>query len=121
VDGFALEVLDAYLEMLKQERKESGKQYHRSGKLFVWSDGRLPRRTPSPRACIQPDRRSRGPAAERTARHAHVYITLCRVMGMNRRILAHRVGPANQTVTRHDLHLQGRGARTVRSRRPSKP
>lgn len=98
LDDFALEVLGAHLETLEQERKKLGKQYHRSGKLFVWPDGTLPHPDTFTRTFNRIVDLAGLPAIELHDMR-HVYITLCRVMGVNRKILADRVGHANETVT----------------------
>jgi len=42
LDPFTLAVLKAHVEMLDQERKDLGPDYHDHGVLFCWPDGRPP-------------------------------------------------------------------------------
>ena len=91
-------MLDAHTKMLKKERELFGKDYHRTGKLFVWENGKLPHPNTFTRRFNQLVDRAGVPPIELHDMR-HVYITLARVLGVNRKILADRVGHANETVT----------------------
>lgn len=98
LDDFTLSELDRHLKMLERERKKFGRDYHRTGKLFVWPNGRLPHPDTFTRIFNRlVDAAGLPPIELHDMRH--VYITLARVLGVNRKILADRVGHANETVT----------------------
>jgi integrase len=98
LDDFTFEELCRYIDVLHQEAKDFGPDYPRHGKLVVWPDGRLP----------HPDTITRRfnhlvdlAGVPKIELHdvRHVYITLSRDHGVNRKILADRVGHANESVT----------------------
>lgn len=98
LDDFTFEVVCRYIDMLHKEAKEYGPGYANPGKLAVWPDGKL----------VHPDTLTRrfnalvdlaGVPKIRLHDVRHAYVTLARIVGVNRKILADRVGHANETVT----------------------
>ena len=98
LDDFTFEVICRYIDMLHEEAKKHGKGYANPGKLAVWPDGKL----------VHPDTLTRrfnklvdlaGVPKIRLHDVRHAYVTLARILGVNRKILADRVGHANETVT----------------------
>ncbi|MFG1602873.1 tyrosine-type recombinase/integrase [Actinoplanes sp. NPDC049265] len=98
LDDFTLSELDRHVKKLEKERKDFGKDYQRTGKLFVWPKGKIPHPDTFTRIFNRlVDQAGLPPIELHDMRH--VYITLARVLGVNRKILADRVGHANETVT----------------------
>ena len=98
LDDFATEELNRYIDVLHKERREFGRSYPTHGKLMVWPDGKR----------LHPDTITRRFNAlvdlagfPKIELHdiRHVYITLARNQGVNRKLLSERVGHANETVT----------------------
>jgi integrase len=98
LDDFTFEELSRYIDMIHKEAKDFGKSYPKHGKLVVWLNG----------VRVHPDTITRRfnrlvdlAGVPKIELHdiRHVYITLARDHGVNRKILADRVGHANETVT----------------------
>lgn len=98
LDSFTVDELTAYLQMIGKEREGFEGAYPSHGKIMVWPDGRR----------IHPDTVTRrfnrlvdiaGVPRIRLHDIRHVYVTLSRDRGVNRKILSTRAGHANETVT----------------------
>lgn len=98
LDSLTVEHLTAYLKKLAKERESFGPSYPTDGYLFVWEDGtrihpgtitktfnRIVDRAGVPRIRLHDIR--------------HTYVTMARNHGVNRKLLAERIGHKNQTVT----------------------
>jgi integrase len=98
LDPFTLAALKVHVEMLDQERKDFGPDYHDGGWLFCWEDGRPPHPDTITRRFKQLSESAGLPNIDlHDVRHS--YATAGRNAGIDWKALSERIGHADVAFT----------------------